>query len=277
MTAEEKLTRVHPLKRHDLVPRPIDEMGPPPVLIWIPLKDLVIDHSYQRELTKASMRLIRKMVAEFDWATMKAINVVERGDGRFEVIDGQHTAVAAATHGEVNELPALVCEPLTKVEKARAFVGINTNRMRMSGLQVFWAEVAAGDDVSMAVVAGAVKGNARVLRSQPQTGVYKQGDTLAVKALKMVAKNKGKAGVAHVLRLGVRAKIVPITALAIKSFGHVLWASEYDGRRPSDDQIYEAIRGRWNEFLANSERDRLMNKVARFKALANQIVRECNA
>ncbi len=59
---------------------------------------LLVDERYQRGLSERSIKLIRKIVSEWDWRAFKPPVVVDVGAG-LEVIDGQHTAIGAATHG----------------------------------------------------------------------------------------------------------------------------------------------------------------------------------
>ena len=62
--------------------------------------ELSIDASYQRDLSKKSLRLIQTLVKDWDWRRYK-IPVVARVDDAWHVIDGQHTAIAALTHGGI--------------------------------------------------------------------------------------------------------------------------------------------------------------------------------
>jgi two-component system cell cycle response regulator CtrA len=64
---------------------------------------LVVDEKYQRGLSDRSIRLIRKIVSEWSWLAFKPPIVVEVGE-RLHVIDGQHTAIGAVTHGGIDDL-----------------------------------------------------------------------------------------------------------------------------------------------------------------------------
>ena len=141
------------------------EPGETPDLCWLPVSDLVVDRSYQREFAERSITLIRKIVREFDWARVRPAVVIARSDGRFEVIDGQHLATAAATHGGIADIPCLVVPDRETAGKAAAFVGLNRDRVAMTPLQVFKAELEMGDETATAVAEGvAARGSPRRLR-----------------------------------------------------------------------------------------------------------------
>jgi hypothetical protein len=55
-----------------------------------------------------AVEMIRDIVREWSWASYKAPVVVETGKG-LVVIDGQHTAIAAATRG-IKFIPILVVD-----------------------------------------------------------------------------------------------------------------------------------------------------------------------
>lgn len=134
--ADTKLRKIEPLKAPDIA-RP--DPGDKPELVWLPLSALVVNDSYQRSLSDKSIRVIRKIVASFNWARIKALSVTDIGGGRYEVIDGQHTAIAAATHGEILELPCVVTAERSVQERAADFVGLNRDRLTMTPMQVFFA------------------------------------------------------------------------------------------------------------------------------------------
>lgn len=122
-----------------------DQQGP--VLLWVPLADLVIDERYQRALTGPGRRMIQRMADGWDWRLYQPILIAATGDGRHAVVDGQHRAHAAAVAG-LATLPAMVV-PMTPVEQARAFVGVNRERIKLDGASVFRAELAAGQELAV--------------------------------------------------------------------------------------------------------------------------------
>jgi hypothetical protein len=104
---------------------------PPPKIAWLALDQLVIDEGYQRGLSNRSTALIRRLVERWDWNCFKPLSVAAAGGGLYEIIDGQHTAIAAATHGAIETLPCLVLDASTVAQRAAAFVGINRDRVAL--------------------------------------------------------------------------------------------------------------------------------------------------
>ena len=85
------------------------KIGPRPRIMAIDPAELSIDASYQRDLSKKSLRLIQTLVKDWDWRRYK-IPVVARVDDAWHVIDGQHTAIAALTHGVIGQIDVMVVE-----------------------------------------------------------------------------------------------------------------------------------------------------------------------
>jgi hypothetical protein len=217
---------VQPLKAPDVARAELSEQ---PELRWLALSSLVVDRSYQRSISERSVTLIRKIVQEFDWARARPAVVMAREDGRFEILDGQHLATAAATHGGIEAIPCLIVQHRAGGERAKAFVGLNRDRLAMTPVQVFRAELAAGDPVAEAVIKGLSAGGARMLEKPPAMGRYEIGDTIAVSAFKSIAIKKGHNGVARVARIGIEARRAPISTMLARALQTLLWSREYSG------------------------------------------------
>lgn len=97
--------------------------------------ELWVDESYQRGLSDRSMRLIRKIIGEWDWTAFKPPVVVEV-DGKLQVIDGQHTALGALTHGGIEQLPVLIVKADRQELRANAFVRHNRDRIQVTPTQL---------------------------------------------------------------------------------------------------------------------------------------------
>jgi hypothetical protein len=74
---------------------------------------LLVDESYQREISDRGQKLIRSIVEGWDWTKFKPPVVVETPEG-LQVIDGQHTAIAAATHNQIAKSATVADLRLTK-------------------------------------------------------------------------------------------------------------------------------------------------------------------
>jgi len=209
-----------------------------PELCWVAVDRLVVNERYQREISERSVTLIRRIVQNWSWDRVRPAVVVRLPDATFEVLDGQHLATAAATHGGVTEIPCLVLPPVSIEGMAAAFVGLNRDRVGMTSQQVFRAELEAGDPVCLAVRDGVLSGGGEILLRPPVRGEFKIGQTIAVAALKAVARAKGKAGVARVVRAGIAMRLSPISAAYVQALQALFWAREYAGEL--EDGAYTA-------------------------------------
>lgn len=67
-------------------------ISPPPEHRLVVPSTLIVEVGYQRDLSGKSLKLIKNIVANWDWARFKPPVCAETPDGLF-VIDGQHTAI----------------------------------------------------------------------------------------------------------------------------------------------------------------------------------------
>ncbi len=247
-----------------------------PDLRWLPLSSLVIDDTYQRALSNRSVRLISQIVSDWNWYHVKALSVLQSGD-RYEIVDGQHTAIAAATHGGIADLPCLVLPRTTTAEAASAFVGINTHRVALTAANLFRASLASGDDLTLAVVDAARAARATLLTIPPSDGRFAPGSVIAVGALKQIATKKGRAGLARVLQIGVDARLAPITAPAMKAIALLLWSAKYK-TGCDDGDIATVLRAEsWPELEAQARLRAAGNGVRRIDALASMLKEKVGA
>lgn len=185
----------------------------------------MVDESYQRGLSERSVALIRKLVEGWDWRHFKAPCVTRVG-GDYHVVDGQHTAIAAATLGI--EIPVLIVSDATLAERAQAFISHNKNRLSVTGLQLHRARVTAGDIAAQGVDEACRR--ARVtLRAAPLAGVWQVGESSSIAAIRRVVERKGAAGATRVLRILVEANRAPIRGDEISAVALLLWEREWAG------------------------------------------------
>lgn len=181
--------------------------GARPILRWIKPTELLVDGTYQRDLSRQSLRLIRQMVERFAWNRMKPPVVVEAGSG-FHIIDGQHTAIAAATIG-IAEIPIFVVEASALDERARAFVGHNTDRITVTPIAIWNALRAAGDPDAVDVENVCKRAGVRIRVLNWQM-VPAEGDTMAIGRIRRLIKNRGVVRSRKVLECLVKARRAPI-------------------------------------------------------------------
>jgi hypothetical protein len=134
--------------RPDLVVRPKCNpiIGELPVLQYCPVDQLCVDDKYQRSLESGqSIRLVRRIAANWDWGLCQPLYVARRADAKLYVVDGQHRWAAAMLRGDVWQLPCVVRSFSSTEEEAAAFVALNQERTPLTPLQIFRASIASGD------------------------------------------------------------------------------------------------------------------------------------
>lgn len=173
---------VRPVDLPTVKPAPVNGA---PMIRRVKPTDLIIEGSYQRDLSGKSMKLIKKMVSGWDWAKFKPPVCAESDSGLF-VVDGQHTAIAAASHPEINEIPVMVVKRVNIADRAGAFVSQNTERVAMSPLQIFHAEVVAGKKQAFDMLKSTIRAGASIPRSIPAKGKAKPGEVVSMSGLRHV-------------------------------------------------------------------------------------------
>ena len=133
----------------------------------IPARHLFVDHSYQRPLDEDR---ITKMVADFNPELLGVIDVSDRGDGTFAIVEGQHRwAAAREAHPEHDgvHLVCLVHTGLTATDEARLFHQIDVRRRSLSGWDRWKARRGAGDPV-VAEIEAVVTGHGLLVDPAPR-------------------------------------------------------------------------------------------------------------
>lgn len=201
----------------------------PPTEMWVTPGELLVDASYQRDLTDRSLRLIRKIVEAWDWRRFKP-PVVAMTDAGFECIDGQHTAIAAASHPAIDRILVVVVDATEQAARASAFIGHNRDRLAMTPTQLHNAAVVAGDADAVVIQQVTTAAGIRVLRSPPSRGAYKPGDTQAVAAVASLIRSRGESDARAVLELLAKAELAPVSVNDIRAADHLLHDDEFAGR-----------------------------------------------
>jgi hypothetical protein len=199
-----------------------------PIFEWVDPSTLLVDEGYQRDCSERCLKLVRKIVCNWDWARYKGPVAVMTDTG-LELIDGQHTAIAAATHPDIVEIPVMIVEAPVRAERAAAFIGHNKDRIAVTAAQIHIAALAAGDGDAKAIADVATMAGVTILRSQKKQG-YKPGETLAVSAIGHMVRLRGKAMPADVLTALVEGGCAPITQVHIKAADHLLNDAEFRGK-----------------------------------------------
>ena len=197
-----------------------------PELTWIDPRELRVDERYQRDLSDKGVRLIRRIVEGFDWRRFKPPTCVWTEAG-LEVIDGQHSAIAAATHPEVAQIPVVVVDAAEVATRAEAFVGLNRDRLAISAMELHAAAVVAGDPAAVAIDRVCQACGVTVLRHPRAGGVSQPRDLVAVKAVGDLVRRVGEPLAIEVVRVLAEAELAPITAPALRAVEVLLLNEQY--------------------------------------------------
>lgn len=258
-----KLRTVSPIKETDGKKLKRNPIAPPPKIAWLALNQLVVDEEYQRALSANGMRLIRRLVETWDWNCFKPLSVAAVGDGRYEIVDGQHTALAAATHGSIETLPCLVLDAATLAQRSAAFVGINRDRLALTPYALFKARVSAEDPEAVAVQAAIDEAGALLFESINSVLDYQPGSLACVSSLLIVVRAIGQAKLTRVLKICIEGSLTPIPSSAIKGVADLV----ADGSM-SDAEIAEALGEIDRDTLVDQVRERVWRGTAHTGASA---------
>ena len=109
-------------------------------------EELNVDHSYQRDAINEIR--INEMASNWDWVMCGALSVSER-EGKWYVMDGQHRKLAADKRSDIHDLPCMVFPLESRQREAGAFVGLNSQKTAVGGVDRFKAMIVAGDKTAI--------------------------------------------------------------------------------------------------------------------------------
>ena len=107
--------------------------------MWIPVDKLKVDIRVQRELQDTHVDKLQK---KFDPAAFGRISVSLREDGYYYVQDGQHRVALAKAVG-LTEVPCIVQSLESLRDEGRAFIKINENSAKITGVDKYRIGVAS--------------------------------------------------------------------------------------------------------------------------------------
>ena len=107
--------------------------------MWIPIDKLKVDMRVQRELQETHVDKLQK---KFDPAAFGRISVSPREDGYYYVQDGQHRVALAKAIG-LTEVPCIVHSLESLRDEGRAFIKINENSAKITGVDKYRIGVAS--------------------------------------------------------------------------------------------------------------------------------------
>ena len=227
------MRHVAPIAFADLKPADISGRAEPHFDRLAP-SDLLVDEAYQRGLSKKSEKLIRAIIEGWDWLRFKP-PVVALTDEGFEVVDGQHTAIAAACHPDIVSIPIVVVDGTDLPRRARAFVSHAVDRLQATPAQVWHAAVAGGDEDAVAVRDVLAAAGVTMLRRNPDGNRYGPRETRALGAVRGLVERRGAERAREVLEALAQADLAPISNDQIRAAEALLcddaYADNFDASR----------------------------------------------
>lgn len=240
-----------------------------PIFEWVEPASLLINEAYQRNLSERSTKLIRKIVETWDWTKFKP-PVCSLGDGGLEIIDGQHTAIAAASHPDVAEIPVMIVETVSMGDRAKAFIGQNLDRVGITKMQLHHAALAAGDEDALTIEQVCQRAGVRLHMARPKD--WETGDTMAVGAIGGLIDRRHAQGARKVLEVLVQADVVPITQASIRAVEMIMFEPEYV--EADLEQLADAILNH-GDAEAEAATYALSHRLPQWKALGIVWFRRC--
>ena len=120
-----------------------DVSDSPGLLEYVPIGDLSVDHTYQRDLSPGKKRL--RMAAQFSRVACGCLVVGRRSDGSLVILDGQHRHAAALSRGDIASLPCIIFDLASTTDEAGAFLISNKERQPLKTFETFKAMLETGD------------------------------------------------------------------------------------------------------------------------------------
>jgi hypothetical protein len=105
---------------------------------------------YQRDPWIRS-RWIEERAESFDPHLLRHLEVSPRGDGTYAIIDGGGRFLLVQYVGGIFDMECRVHEGLTRQQEAELFVKMDKQKVGLSAVNIFQADVAAGDEESIAI------------------------------------------------------------------------------------------------------------------------------
>lgn len=209
-----------------------------PICERVDPRSLFVDPAYQRSVGERGLRQIRKIVEAFCWTKYKppiCAYAEHAGQTVLKVLDGQHTAIAAASHPDIDMIPVMIVEAAEVAAQAAAFVGQNTQRVAVTQLQLFFAEVTAGDVDALEVLKTCERAGVTIMRSPPSRSDFKPAQTISISAIKALVDKRGVMKARMILEVLAQANLSPINADHIKAAEYLMTEPEYcDQFEPED-------------------------------------------
>jgi hypothetical protein len=197
--------------------------------------------------------------------------VVQVGPASLHIVDGQHTAIVAATIG-VPQIPVFVVQAESLDERARAFVGHNTDRIVVSPFDIYRALLASGDPEAVDVDNVCRRAGVRLRVISPSSAIA-EGDTAAIGLVRSLVKRRGVIPARKVLQCLVKAKRAPITGAEILAAERIICLERMD---VDLEELTAVIRIEGTDGINKAHAKARMEKTPLWRELANRWLRRIN-
>lgn len=239
--------------------------------------DLFVDPAYQRDISERGLTQIRRIIEGFDWTKFKppiCAYAEHEGSTVLMVLDGQHTAIAAASNPIIDLIPVMIVEAEDTVCQAKAFIGQNTQRLGVTNLQLHQAALAAADEDALTLELTCTSARVKLLRTPNSYTGDGSRQTIAVKQVEALIARRGRITARQVLEVIADAERGPITATHIKAVELLLTDPDYADQIAAEDLTTAIV-----DLLYTAEDEAKLfavtHKVPFWKALAIVWFRKC--
>ncbi|ARM14149.1 MULTISPECIES: DUF6551 family protein [Rhizobium] len=219
----------------------LEPQAPPtgmPIFELVNPTELYVDPAYQRNISEKGTRQIRRIIEGFDWVKFKPpICAYAESEGRtiLKVLDGQHTAIAAASNPHIDKIPVMIVEAESTIDQAKAFIGQNTERLGVTTLQLHQAALAAADEDAQTLELVCSRAGVKVLKTtNAYTGTGSR-QTIAIKQIEALISRRGPKLAREILEVLANAERGPLTAPQIKAVELLLTDEEYCDKITPED------------------------------------------
>jgi hypothetical protein len=238
---DDLLVRIEPMIDLEAVPNEI--VASAPGVINVKPEECWVDREYQRNLSRKSRKLIYEMVSGWDWAKFKAPVLTRDEAGRYLIIDGQHTAIGAATHPDIKTIPAMFI-PMTDVsDQARSFIGHNTARVPVASLDLWHARITAGDELATQANDVLNEFGISVVRAvQGSNQIWKTNQTVATAVVTKILSKHGLPKFRKVVEFVAACGFSPIKADHWRFAEALLLSAENNNSMFTPSMMLEVVR-----------------------------------
>lgn len=237
--------------------------GDVPVLDWIDVDLIGVEPMYQRPLD--AMR-VDSILRSFSWRSFGAIVLVPQADGRFHATDGQHRLEAAKLHPCVTHVPAVIVKAQDVHEEAGIFVDINKNRKNVSALELFFAQLTAGDDEAERILQVCQSAGVRIPKYAGKD--CRPNDCVAITVIQSCIVKHGTAKTRQFLALLCKAQFAPISAGHLKAVELLLTDPEFSSSI-TPEALEQTVKAEGVTSDVEAKRFADTHKVPVWKGLAN--------